>query len=75
VDFGQHAEFDQIFGEFTNGDPFRGMDVARLWSFILNLKACLPAVPGALAELGVYKGHSSAVPSHFAARHGVPCIC
>lgn len=70
ADFGQHGEFDDLFRKFTRHDPYRGMDICRLWSLILNLKRVLGRVDGACAELGVYKGHSSAVISHFARESG-----
>ena len=66
ADCGQHGEFDEVFRLFTRDDAYRGMDIARLWSLVLNLKRVLPGVQGALAELGVYKGHSSAVIGHYA---------
>jgi hypothetical protein len=66
ADFGQHPEFGALFEKFTRHDRFRGMDISRLWCLILNLKRVLSRVDGSLAELGVYKGHSSAVIGHFA---------
>lgn len=70
ADFGNHSDFDELFDKFTKGDPYRGMDMARLWSIILNIKARLPRTSGSVAELGVYKGHTSAVLSHFAELFG-----
>jgi len=70
ADFQQHQEFGEIFSKFTRNDRFRGMDVARLWSLLLNLKQVLSRVEGAVAELGVYKGHSSAVIGHYANKFG-----
>ncbi len=70
ADFRQHAEFDEVFTKFTRHDRFRGLDIARLWSLVLNLKRILPRVEGAVAELGVYKGHSSAVIGHYAQSFG-----
>lgn len=69
ADFGSHPEFDDLFARFTREDAYRGMDVARLWSFALNVKHVLARVQGSLAELGVYKGHSAAVLGVFARRH------
>lgn len=66
ADFRQHAEFDEIFVKFTRHDAYRGMDITRLWSLVLNLKHVLARVDGSVAELGVYKGHSSAVIGHYA---------
>ncbi len=70
ADFGSHPEFDELFRLFTKDDAYRGMDIARLWSFALNLKHVLRRVDGAMAELGVYKGHSAAVLGWFARKHG-----
>jgi hypothetical protein len=67
ADFDAHPEFATIFEKFTRDDRYRGMDIARLWSVALNVKVVLPRVDGAVAELGVYKGHMSAVLSHYAA--------
>lgn len=72
ADFGQHAEFADVFARFTRDDRYRGMDIARLWSLVLNLKRVLARVDGAVAELGVYKGHSSAVIGHYAKAAGRP---
>lgn len=72
ADFGHHGDFEELFKKFTRHDSYRGMDVSRLWCFILNLKHVLykARVDGCLAELGVYKGHSSAVIGHFAREAG-----
>lgn len=67
-DFQAHPEFDDAFRLWTQGDHFRGLDAARLWSFVLNIKHTLSRADGSVAELGVYKGESSAVLSHFAAK-------
>lgn len=67
-DFQSHPEFDEAFDLWTQGDHFRGLDAARLWSLVLNVKHTLARTGGSVAELGVYKGESSAVLSHFAAK-------
>lgn len=69
ADFQRHPEFDELFRLFTREDAYRGMDIARLWSFALNIKQVLARVDGSFAELGVYKGHSAAVLGWFARRH------
>ncbi len=66
ADFFQHPDFEEAFRRFTKGDSFRGMDIARLWSVVLNAKHVLSRTDGAVAELGVYKGHCSAVLSQYA---------
>lgn len=65
-DFRAHPEFDEAFERWTQGDRYRGLDMVRLWSFVLNIKHILSRCPGSLAEVGVYKGQSSAVLSYFA---------
>lgn len=69
-DFNAHPEFEEIFRLFTQGDRYRGMDLGRMWSLILNIKQTLNSVPGSLAEVGVYYGHSSAILSHYARTFG-----
>lgn len=71
ADFSAHPEFEEVLRLWTQGDNFRGMDLARVWSLMLNIKHVLSSRnEGALAELGVYKGNSSAVLSHYARRFG-----
>lgn len=70
TDFDLHPEFEEVFRLFTQGDRFRGMDMARLWSIVLNVKQALTRTPGSLAEIGVYHGQCSAVLSHYARLHG-----
>jgi hypothetical protein len=70
TDFSAHPEFDKAFELWTQGDRYRGLDMVRLWSFVLNIKHTLPRCPGSLAEVGVYKGHSAAVLSCFAEKAG-----
>lgn len=67
-DFHAHPDFDEAFTLWTQDDAYRGLDIARLWSLVLNLKHVLSRRPGAVAELGVYKGHGSAVLAHYAHR-------
>jgi FkbM family methyltransferase len=69
ADHGLHAEFEELYECFTKGDPYRGMDTARLWSALLNLKRVLESTDGSLAEVGVDKGNFSAVLGWFARRH------
>lgn len=66
TDFGQHPEFHEVFRRWTQKDPGRGLDIARVWSFMLNIKQVLSRTPGALAEVGVYHGQSSALLSFYA---------
>jgi Macrocin-O-methyltransferase (TylF) len=66
AEFNAHPDFDDVFDLWTQRDNFRGLDLSRLWSFVLNLKHTLKSCSGALAEIGVYQGQSSAVLSHYA---------
>src|SRR5450759_485645 len=70
VDFGAHPEFEVVFRLWTHNDQYRGLDKARLWSLILNIKYVLTKCSGAVAELGVYKGQCSAVLSYYAEHFG-----
>ena len=70
ADWRANAEFDTAFRLFTQRDKYRGMDVARVWSLVLNLKQALSRSSGSVAELGVYKGQCSAVLSFFAEQSG-----
>jgi FkbM family methyltransferase len=70
ADFGLHPQFQELYDHFTKGDAYRGLDIARLWSALLNLERVLESTDGSLVELGVFKGHFSAVLGWFARRHG-----
>ena len=56
-------------GAGHRGTAFEELDKVRLWSLVLNVKHVLTRYPGALAELGVYKGQSSAVLSYYAEKY------
>jgi hypothetical protein len=68
--FRHHGEYEALLQRFTCQNRLNnGGDVARLWSFILNIKQVLDgAVAGDFAELGVWRGNTAAVLAHFA--HG-----
>jgi hypothetical protein len=59
-EFNAHPDFDEAFQRWTQNDRHRGLDVARVWSFVLNLKDTLSRCAGSVAEIGVYQGQSSA---------------
>ena len=61
-----HPDFDEAFRHWIQKDPYRGLDIARIWSLVLNLKYALSHCSGAVAELGVYQGQSSALLSYYA---------
>jgi O-methyltransferase len=66
TDFRAHPDFAEAFRLWTQKDPFRGLDLARVWSMVLNVKHVLSKHAGSLAELGVYQGQSSALLSFYA---------
>lgn len=70
--FNAHPEFQEVFRKFTKGNRIRnGGDLVRLWTIILNATQALnDDVPGDVAELGVWKGHTSAVLGHYASMRG-----
>jgi hypothetical protein len=70
AEFDKHPDFDEAFRRWTQEDTFRGLDMARIWSMVLNLKHVLSRSPGSVAELGVYKGQSSALLSYYAEMFG-----
>jgi len=69
-DFDTHPDFAEVFRRFTQEDSFRGLDLGRLWSMVINVKHILSKRPGSLAELGVYQGQSSALLSFYGQKFG-----
>ncbi len=69
--FNAHSEFKKLFSRFTKYNKFNNAgDIARLWSFILNVQQVMEEnIEGDFAELGVWRGNTSAVLAHFAAKH------
>src|ERR1700678_1026783 len=70
TDFHQHSEFDEVFRRWTQDWDWYGLDQARLWGLILNLKHVLSKRQGCLAEVGVYKGNCGSVLSFYAEAFG-----
>jgi O-methyltransferase len=70
ADWNTHPDFLDVFERFTRNDKFRGMDFARIWGIILNIKHSLSKSDGSIAELGVYKGQCSSVLSYYAEKFG-----
>jgi Flp pilus assembly protein TadD len=70
--FHLHPEFRELLPKWTlNNELNNSGDLSRLYLLLLNIKQVLAArVPGALAELGVYRGNSAAVLAHYARRFG-----
>lgn len=67
--FQAHPEFDELFRRFSEKNAWNnGGDTARIWSFILNCKQVLgDGIQGDFAELGVWRGNTSAILARFAA--------
>jgi hypothetical protein len=70
TDFNAHVDFDEAFRRWVEDDTFRGLDIARVWTMVLNLKHVLQRSAGSVAELGVYKGQSAALLSFYAEMYG-----
>jgi Macrocin-O-methyltransferase (TylF) len=66
--FDEHPEFRGLFSRFSRHNRLNNAgDTVRLWAFILNIKKVLEdGIEGDFAELGVWRGNSSAVLAHFA---------
>lgn len=68
--FRDHEEFRYLLPRWIAHNPRNAGDITRLYSLVLNLKRVLAdSVPGDFAELGVYRGNSASVLSHFAAQN------
>ena len=65
----RHVEFDELLPRWLAGNACNnGGDLSRYFALILNVKQVLQeGVAGDLAELGVFRGNSAAILSHFAA--------
>ena len=70
TDFHEHQEFDEVFRLWTQNWNWYGLDKARLWSLVLNVKRVLTKREGSLAEVGVYKGNCGSVLSYYAEQFG-----
>jgi hypothetical protein len=66
--FNEHPEFRSLFTRFSRHNRLNNAgDTVRLWAFILNIKKVLEdGIEGDFAELGVWRGNTSAVLAHFA---------
>lgn len=63
----EHQEFHVLFKKFTEHNERNSGDIPRLLSFILNCKKVLDdGVAGNIAELGVWKGNTSAILAYYA---------
>jgi hypothetical protein len=69
-EFRMHPDFEEAFRLWTQHDAFRGLDLVRVWSMVLNAKNVLAKCEGSVAELGVYQGQSSALLSFYARKFG-----
>jgi hypothetical protein len=72
VKFDNHKEYQSIFKKFIHLNKLNNSgDIPRLWSFILNIKqTMLENIEGDFAEVGVYKGNTSAILAHYAMEQG-----
>ncbi len=70
--FGAHREFYSLLKRFrTKNSRINGGNITRLLSIIFNLKKIVEdGVQGDFAELGVWKGNTSAVLAHYANKYG-----
>ncbi len=71
ANFKNHPEFNSLFKTFTAHNKLNNAgDVARLWSFILNIKQVLSEnIEGEFAELGVWRGNTASVLAYFASKN------
>jgi hypothetical protein len=69
--FALHPEYKQLYEKFIASNRSNNAgDWPRFWSLILNLKKVLDeGIEGDMAELGVWRGNTSAILAHFAALH------
>lgn len=70
--FRAYPEFKELLKKFTTENEVNnGGDIPRLWSFILNCKQVLDeGITGDFAELGVWRGNTSAILAKYAASAG-----
>ena len=68
--FKSHQEFAYLFTTFTAHNKLNNAgDIARLWSFILNIKQVISEeIGGDFAELGVWRGNTASVLAYFASQ-------
>jgi hypothetical protein len=72
AEFREHGEYRELFARFSRRNRLNnGGDSTRLWFFILNIKQAMSeGVQGDFAELGVWRGNTAAVLSHYARLDG-----
>ncbi len=69
--YGAHAHVRELFQRFTASNLNNRGDRTRFNAFVLNLEQILKeGIPGDFAELGVWRGNSSAVLAHYAMADG-----
>lgn len=64
----EHPEFKYLFEKYIlNNHLNNSGDIPRLWALILNIKQIISeGISGDFAELGVFRGNSSAILAHYA---------
>lgn len=66
VKFGQMQEYEQLREVYIQNNEINGADLCRLWMLMLNInKVIEDQVEGSFAEVGVYRGNTAAVLSHY----------
>lgn len=70
-DFNAHPEFYLLYKRFIRYNRFNNSgDIARLWSFILNIKQIIQEdIQGDFAELGVWRGNTAAILAYYAKKN------
>lgn len=67
VYFRRHNELHELYGKWIEKNDENAGDIPRLLSLMYNIKQVMgEGVPGAFAELGVYRGNSASVLAHYA---------
>jgi len=68
---GLYKEFPILYSKFTKHNEINYGDTPRLWSFILNCKQVLEdGIEGDFAEVGVWRGNTASILSHYASVFG-----
>lgn len=70
-DFNDHPEFYHLYKRFIRYNKVNNSgDIARLWSFILNIKQNIQEdIQGDFAELGVWRGNTAAILAYYAKKY------
>lgn len=71
ISFNNHPEFVSLYNQFIKFNKTNNAgDLARLWSFILNIKQIIiEDIKGDFAELGVWHGNTAAILAYYANKY------